>query len=80
MKGYKYLALLLVIIFMLSACTKNKSSDVDSDLPQTGLSKDTSIEELLASMTLEEKVGQMVQGARDSMPIMMLTDCGLVLY
>jgi beta-glucosidase len=53
---------------MLSACTKNKSSDVDSDLPQTGLSKDTSIEELLASMTLEEKVGQMVQGARDSMP------------
>ena len=29
MKGYKYLALLLVIIFMLSACTKNKSSDVE---------------------------------------------------
>src|SRR5690554_1324594 len=70
MKGYRYIALLLVMIIILGACSGKKSNEgfdinVSADLPKVTLSKNTSIEELLASMTLEEKVGQMVQGARD---------------
>lgn len=70
MKGYRYIALLLVMIIILGACSGKKSNEgfdinVSADLPKVTLSKNTLIEELLASMTLEEKVGQMVQGARD---------------
>ena len=70
MKGYRYIALLLVLILMLGGCTSKNLPDVSdanisTDIPEKTLSKDTSIEELLASMSLEEKVGQMVQGARD---------------
>ena len=66
MKGYRYIALLLIFILMFGGCSSKNSPDAsDTDVPRITLSKDTSIEELLASMTLEEKVGQMVQGARD---------------
>lgn len=72
MKGYRYIALLLILILVFGGCSDKNSLDasdtyIATDLPKVALSKDTSIEELLASMTLEEKVGQMVQGARDMM-------------
>lgn len=84
MKGYKIIALLLVLIMLLAACSgkklsgdvsndasenaSNVSNDISEAKPVAEVSKETSIEELIASMTLEEKVGQMVQGARDQMP------------
>lgn len=87
MKGYKYIALLLVLILILGGCSGKTSSNNVNDTQMQGstketsvatkdsknntstqkLSKETSIDDLVASMTLEEKVGQMIQGARDNM-------------
>jgi beta-glucosidase len=78
MKGYRYIALILVFILMFGGCSGKNSPDAsDTDVPRITLSKDTSIEELLASMTLEEKVGQMVQGARDMLHPSVLKRFGL---
>lgn len=82
MRGYRYIALLLVLIIILGACSGKSAryglgSDVSADLPKVALSKDTSIDELIAAMTLEEKVGQMVQGARDMMLPMDVKKLGL---
>ena len=78
MKGYRYIALLLIFILMFWGCSSKNSPDAsDTDVPRITLSKDTSIEELLASMTLEEKVGQMVQGARDMLHPSVLKRFGL---
>jgi len=69
MRGYKYLALLLVLVLVLGGCSgklKKTSSSDEKDLnPPPKVSKETSIDELIASMTMEEKIGQMIQGARD---------------
>jgi len=69
MKGYRLIALLLALILMLGGCSKKTSSDYAQDNKTVSkVSKETSVDELIASMTLEEKVGQMIQGARDMMP------------
>lgn len=69
MRGYKYLALLLVLVLVLGGCSgklKKTSPSDEKDLnPPPKVSKETSIDELIASMTMEEKIGQMIQGARD---------------
>ncbi|MDD4113309.1 MAG: hypothetical protein PHC56_09820 [Herbinix sp.] len=49
----KYIALLLVLILILGGCTSKNLSDASdantsTDIPEITLSKDTSIEELLA--------------------------------
>jgi len=69
MRGYKYLALLLVLVLVLGGCSgklKKTSPSDEKDLnPPPKVSKETSIDELIVSMTMEEKIGQMIQGARD---------------
>lgn len=69
MKRYKYIALLLALILMLGGCSgKASPADIQNSNQQPKVSKETSIDDLVASMTLEEKVGQMIMGARDMMP------------
>ena len=62
MRGYKFITLLLVLILMFGGCTESvnqKSAEYSTDI----------VDEidviLLASMTLEERAGQMVQGCRN---------------
>lgn len=71
MKGFKYIAILIVIILILgifnSCSEKNQANDASvnssdhTNMPPANIS----INDLLASMTLEEKAGQMVLGSRD---------------
>jgi len=73
MKGYKYIALLLVLMLLLGGCSDRKSSTVgqvsEPAKPGPEVYREMSVEDLVASMTLEEKVGQMVQGARDRVTV-----------
>jgi len=82
MKGYRFAyrfaAFFIVIVLILGGCSKKQSTtdttdmrtvtDVSDTRQTVKVLKETSIEDLIASMTLEEKVGQMIQGARDQMP------------
>lgn len=61
MRRYRWFALLFVLVLSLGSCSA-------PDRNSSGLSVETEmdIDTLLASMTLKEKVGQMVQGAREN--------------
>lgn len=81
MRVYKYFGIVLAMVLLLAGCTVNtinteeQISDKSSDRGQEETTQketgqdlgEISIEDLIASMTLEEKVGQMVQGERSMM-------------
>ena len=64
MRGYKFITLLLVLILMFSGCTESNPTKKSAEY-STDIVDEIDVDTLLASMTLEEKAGQMVQGCRN---------------
>lgn len=90
-KHISIMLLIILIVGILSSCTKIEQSD---EISETKMSesetkekteeetkeletRDTNVETLLASMTLEEKVGQMVQANRDNASAQEVNELGL---
>lgn len=79
-KHISIMLLIILIVGILSSCRKIEQSDEISETKMSESetkekteeetkeleTRDTNVESLLASMTLEEKVGQMVQASRDN--------------
>ena len=65
MRRNRNIVLLLVLILILAACSKKDQSAEISEYNYKEVA-DINIDTLLASMTLEEKAGQMVQGSREA--------------
>ncbi len=57
------ITLILLVLFSITACTdfQNNGEDEDENGKKNGETHDDFVEELLASLSLEEKIGQMLQ-------------------
>ena len=60
MKALKYIVILPAILMLVAACS-SESTDVEVDAPPAAFDYGSDIEEMIAAMTIEEKVGQMTQ-------------------
>lgn len=66
MRRYRYINLLLIVILIFGSCSKKKQSTEISEFNSSIETAEINVDTLLASMTLEEKAGQMVQGSREA--------------